>query len=349
MAHSLANEIDARFFEHGGRLDVARAAYPLAPEPWIDLSTGISPWSFPIPPVQDRDLRPLPLAEDLKTLLGIARNAYRAPLGSEIVALPGTDAGLSILPWLFRTPKRVAVLAPTYSGHAAAWSAAGHSVSEIAGLDSIGNAAIVIAVNPNNPDGRFIHHAELAAVVPSLKRRDGLLIVDEAFADADESHSLLPMVTRLDLTLVLRSLGKFYGAAGIRLGFAITSHPIAGRLRAALGMWPLSAQAIAFGRAALSDGSWAAEQRNRLRETARALEAMLQKEGLQSLGRTDLFRLAGHPASLELFSHLAGLGILTRPFRGRNHLRFGLPGGEAEMTRLQEALRSAPLQRRGQS
>ena len=84
------------------------------------------------------------------------------------------------------------------------------------------------------------------------------MIVDEAFADADESHSLLPHVARLDHTLVLRSAGKFFGAGGVRLGFAITSHPIAARLSAALGAWPVSAQAFAFGEAALADEAWAA-------------------------------------------------------------------------------------------
>ncbi len=342
MTGSLAHDIDLRFFEHGGRLDLARALYPHAPGPWIDLSTGISPWSYPVPHVANEDFQRVPDGTALHRLIEIARKAYRIPPLAEAVALPGTDAGLSILPWLFREPKRVAVLAPCYSGHAAAWTAAGHSVTEIGSPSRAGSAAILIAVNPNNLDGRFVPHAELAAALPPLKRRDGLLIVDEAFADADESHSLLPHVARLDYTLVLRSAGKFFGAGGVRLGFAITSHPIAGRLRAALGAWPISAQALAFGQAALADEGWAASQRKRLKESAGRLDAVLVEAGFRILGGTALFRLAEHPLSRELFTRLAANGVLTRPFKDRNALRFGLPADPEEFARLHDALQTAP-------
>jgi cobalamin biosynthesis protein CobC len=225
MGAHLADEIDLRFFEHGGRLDIARAAYPEAPEPWIDLSTGISPWAFPAPQTPQGRFHRLPDEEGLRRLTEFARKAYKVPPMSAVVPLPGSDAGLSILPWLFREPKRVAVVAPCYPGHAKAWNAAGHSVNETGWLDRVGNAAIVVAANPNNPDGRFIEHAKLAAALPLIRHRNGLLVVDEAFADADESHSLLPHVARLDYTLVFRSIGKFYGAGGVRLGFAITQSP----------------------------------------------------------------------------------------------------------------------------
>ena len=344
MSGSLADEIDLRFFEHGGRLDLARALYGEAPEPWIDLSTGIGPWAYPVPALPAEALHRLPDSGALKRLTGIARTAYKIPAAAATVALPGTDAGLSILPWLFREPKRVAVLSPCYSGHAAAWTAAGHSVSEIDSLDQPGSAAILIAVNPNNPDGHFTEHGKLAAALPPLKRRDGLLIVDEAFADADESHSLLPHVARLDFTLVLRSVGKFYGAGGIRLGFAVTSHPIAERLKAALGAWPISAQALAFGQAALADEAWAAAQRTRLAGAASQLDATLTEAGCRVLGGTALFRLAAHPLSGMLFAHLARRGILARPFKDRGVLRFGLPAGPEELERLREALQTAPTE-----
>jgi cobalamin biosynthesis protein CobC len=342
MGAHLADESDLRFFEHGGRLNVARAAYPEAPEPWIDLSTGISPWAYPVPQPPRGLSQRLPEEAGLLRLTEFARVAYKVPPMSAVVPLPGSDAGLSILPWLFREPKRVAVLAPCYPGHATAWNAAGHSVSEIGSLDRVGSAAILIAANPNNPDGRFIEHAKLAAALPSLRHRNGLLVVDEAFADADESHSLLPHVARLDYTLVFRSIGKFYGAGGVRLGFAITSHPVAGRLREALGAWPISAQAIAFGEAALADGEWAARHRTRLKDAAGELDAALTGAGCRVLGGTALFRLAEYPLSRMLFSHLARKGILTRPFKDRSVLRFGLPGTAEEFERLREALQSAP-------
>jgi cobalamin biosynthetic protein CobC len=341
MTVSIANEIDPRFFEHGGRLDLARALYRGAPGPWIDLSTGISPWSYPVPHLTGEKFRRLPDGTELDDLAAIARKAYSVFNVAEIVPLPGTDAGLSLLPWLFREPKRVAVLAPAFSGHAAAWAAAGHSVLEAASLDGALGAAVIIVVNPNNPDGRFVPHDRLAALLAPIKRRGGLLVLDEAFADADESHSLLPAAARLDHTLVLRSAGKFYGAGGVRLGFAITSHPVAGRLKAALGAWPVSAQAIAFGQAALADSSWAAAQRMKLKDCATQLDRVLKEAGFKILGGTALFRLAGHPESRDLFIRLAGKGILTRPFKDRSALRFGIPGSPVELARLREALQPA--------
>jgi len=322
-------------------VDVASQAYARPLEEWLDLSTGISPWSYPAPNLLASALASLPSARRLVELTEAARKAYRASEAAVIVPLPGTDAGLSVLPWLFREPKRVAVLAPCYGGHAAAWGAAGHSVSEIPSLDRVGSAAILVVANPNNPDGRFIPHAALAGTLPALKRRDGLLVIDEAFADADESQSVLPHVNRLDHTLVFRSAGKFYGAGGVRLGFAITSHPVADRLKAALGAWPLSAQAIGFGIAALKDTAWGDMQRVRLQEATARLDGVLLDAGLQSLGGTALFRLAGHAQSHEIFRRLVRAGILTRPFRDREALRFGLPAGPAELERLRLALRGA--------
>ncbi len=332
------DDIDPRFLERGGRLDVARVLYPDAPEPWIDLSTAISPWGYPAPEPSAEDIRRAPSEAALKTLVETARRAYRAPPAAEAVAVPGVDAGLSILPWLFRSPKRVGILAPGHAGHASAWEAAGHSVSAIASLASAGSAAILIAVNPSPVDGRFIAHADLAAALGALKRRDGIFVVDETFGDADESQSLLPAATRLDYTLVLRSLGPFYGAAGAGLGFAITSHPIAGRLRSALGAFPVAAPALALGQAALIDAQWAALQRGRLKQAAEALDGALDGAGLAVAGRAAFFRLVALSEPARLFHRLARLGILVRPFRDRRALRFGLPRNEAELSRLSEAL-----------
>jgi len=332
------NGIDVRFYERGGRLDVAREVYPDAPQPWIDLSTAISPWSYPFPALSQSEMHRNPDAAALQRVTTAAKKAYRAPSIADAVPLPGVNIGLSVLPWFFREPKRMALLAPEHSGHAAAWEAAGHSVSQISSLDQAGKAAILIVVNPSHADGRIVPHADLAAALGPLKRRDGLLIIDETYADADPSHSLLPEVARLDYTLVLRSLGEFYGAAGIGLGFAITSHPIAERLRAALGAWPVSAQALAFGEAALADTVWAESQRGRLKEAAKALDAVLEATRLRILGGTALFRFAARTDHSEVFSHLASQGILTRPFRDRNALRFGLPRDDEDLSRIREAL-----------
>jgi cobalamin biosynthetic protein CobC len=338
MANVLPDRTDLRFFEHGGRLDAARAVYPDAPLPWIDLSTGISPWSYPAPQPTAEAWHRLPDVSALGTLLDIARKAYRAPSAAEIIALPGADIGICTLPWLYKTSMRVAVLGPTYSGHAEAWAAAGHSVSEAKSLDEAGKATVVVATNPNNPDGRLLTHAELAGAAEHARKRDGLFVLDEAFADANPASSILPIAARLERTVVLRSFGKFYGAAGLRLGFAITSHPIAGRLKAALGSWPISSAAIAYGQAALADEAWAALQRKRLQEAAASLDRVLEEAGLKILGGTPLFRLGGYAEPRSLFEKLARQGILVRPFQKLMALRVGLPKDADEMARLRNAL-----------
>lgn len=333
-------DIDPRFYERSGRLEVARALYPEAPEPWIDLSSAISPWGYPAPAVSADDIRRLPDATALHALEMAARRAYRAPPAAEVVAVPGVDIGLSILPWLFRSPKRVAVLAPAHAGHAAAWQAAQHSVSEIASLDRAGSTAILIAENPSQIDGRLVPHAELAAAISPVKRRDGLLVIDETFADADVGHSLLPSVARLDYSLVLRSLGPFYGAAGVGLGFAITSHPIASRIRSALGASPVSAQALALGQAALKDDEWAASQRGRLAQAAAGLDAALAAAGLRIAGSGPTFRLASCSDIALLFHRLARHGVLALPVLDIRALRLGFPKDDGERSRVHRALSS---------
>jgi cobalamin biosynthesis protein CobC len=336
----MPGDIDPRFYERSRRLDLARTLYLEAPEPWVDLSMAISPWGYPAPAACADDIRRGPDAAALQALEAVARRAYRAPPAADVVAVPGVDAGLSVLPWLFRSPKRVAVLAPPHADHAAAWEAAGHSVSEIASLDHAGGAAILVAVNPSHIDGRFVPHADLAASIPPLKRRDGLLVIDETFADADDVHTLLPAVARLDYSLVLRSLGPFYGASGVGLGFAITSHPIAGRLRSALGLSPISAQALTLGHAALKDDEWAAAQRGRLAQAAAGLDATLAAAGLRVAGSGPTFRLVACSDHALVFDRLARHGILAQPFRDLRALRLGFPRDDGELSRLRAALSS---------
>ncbi|MBT3069682.1 aminotransferase class I/II-fold pyridoxal phosphate-dependent enzyme [Rhodomicrobium sp. Az07] len=333
-----AEKIDPRFAEGDGRIDVACALYPDAPKPWLDLSRTAAPWPYPAPDIAADEFARGMDRDAIAALGALAANFYRVPPSVEIVPLPGADAGLRLLPWLFRSPKRVAFLAPASAGIRAAWEAAGHSTSEVPSLDSIGKGDILVVDNPGHADGRIAAHAELAAALPALKRRDGLLVIDETLADADDTASMLPCVARLDSTVVLRSANTLHGAGGIPLGFAITSHPVAERFRAALGPNAVSAQAVAFGRAALADAGFAGEQRARLADMGGKLEAALAQAGLRIVGGTALFRLASTDMPHSLFDRLARAGILTRPFPKLDALRFSLPKDEADLARLQAAL-----------
>ncbi len=326
---------DGNRTEHGGDIATARRLFPEAPEPWIDLSTGINPFPYPLPTLPLSAWTRLPGAEAEAALLAAARNAYRVPDGAGVVAVPGTQILVSLLPRLFgRGP--AAVLGPTYAEHALAWRRAGAEVRAAASLAEIGDAATLVLVNPNNPDGRIVPPARLAALGHDLARRGGLLVVDEAFADFVPAASLVPDLP--PATIVLRSFGKTYGLAGLRLGFAVAGPAEASALREALGPWAVSGPAQAIGAAALADAAWLAAARTARASDADRLAALLAPHG-EVLGRTPLFRLLRAEAAPALFARCGRAGVYVRRFAEHpDRLRFGLPAGDEAWRRLEEAL-----------
>jgi cobalamin biosynthesis protein CobC len=323
---------------HGGNLFAARRAYPQAPEPWLDFSTGINPYAYPFtdPPMEGWTRLPQP--EALATLEAAARASYRAPMGAEVVAAPGSQAIINWLPHL--VPARcVGILDFTYCEYARSWAAAGAEVTIAEDLAALESMDVVIVVNPNNPDGRRVLVPELHALAVALAAHGGLLIVDEAFADFLESGASAVPDMPAPGTLVLRSFGKAYGLPGLRLGFAIAPKLLGEKLRAALGPWPVSGAAIAIGSKALMDATWLAAARLRLAAQGLALDEMLAAAGFASAGGSVLFRLVRHQDAQVWFERLAQNGILVRRFEARpDWLRFGIVGTDVDMTRLREAL-----------
>lgn len=316
---------------HGGDLDDAALRWGTPAQGWLDLSTGINPWPYP-PPRLDRALwRRLPATGDEAALRRAAAAAYGCD-AARILATPGTSALIQTLPRLW-SPRKVAVLSPTYGEHAAAWTAAGHAVMEVSvPADAQGCDALVL-VNPNNPDGRTFAPADILA----LAERFPTLVVDEAFADATPFLSVAGMA-RPGL-IVLRSFGKFYGLAGLRLGFCLAAPELLDALGRFWGPWPVSGPALAIGARALADHAWAEASRAHLAHAADRLDAVLAGAGLHILGGTALFRLAEHPDAARLHERLGRAGILVRAFPHRpTWLRFGLPGGMTATRRLRRAL-----------
>ncbi len=322
---------------HGGALDEARLRHPFAPEPWIDLSTGINPVAYPLPAIPPEAWMRLPFAREERELRQAAAVRYGAADAESVVAAPGTQALIQIIPRLL-APSRVAVLGPTYAEHGVAWRREGHEVREDESLDEVATADVAIVVNPNNPTGRVIPVGALSRMAQALAERRGLLIVDEAFMDVlDPSASAIRDLA--PATLVLRSFGKMYGLAGLRLGFAVADRAVAARLRDLLGPWAVPGPAIAIGRAALGDGSWLDQARRRLSLEARRLDAILAGAGGQVLGGTSLFRLVAHPSAQDIGDKLERHGVLVRRFPHEPAwLRFGIPGSETAWRRLEEAL-----------
>jgi cobalamin biosynthesis protein CobC len=327
----------AELILHGGNLDAARKLFPGAPEPWIDLSTGINPVLYPVPELPTDIWSRLPTCSEEDALLAAAATRYRVPNSEMIVAAPGTQALIQLLPRL-AIKSDVAILGPTYEEHQVCWTRQGHRVSLVRDLEGSYRADVVIIVNPNNPTGRIIPADELRAVAETLANKHGLLIVDEAFID------VLPEATSIasDLspaTIVLRSFGKTYGLAGLRLGFAIAETSLASRIRAELGPWAVSGPALSIGKAALGDEHWLAATTARLEADRLRLDALLEAAGFVVLGGTPLFRLARHVETIEIVERLGRRGIHVRVFPSEPEwLRFGLPGDGHAWDRLSAAL-----------
>ena len=322
------------FTWHGGRLAQARAIFGDGPEPWIDLSTGINSRPWPGAAAIAPDWCNLPDPQGLVKLEEAAA-AYFGADPDHVCAVPGSEMGLRLLGALFELPARH--LTPAYRTHGAIFPVS----RAVASLDAPPTEpTMLVLANPNNPDGRMLPRASLREWLDWEETAGGWMIVDEAFADVTPDISLAGDVDCEGRLIVMRSFGKFFGLAGVRLGFMIAPRRIVAALRHFLGDWPVSAAAIAIGTAAYHDLDWIASARKAIDLRARALDTLLMRHGLEAKGECPLFRLVECPDAHGLFERLARHRILTRPFEERSDwLRFGLPAGEAQLDRLDRALR----------
>jgi cobalamin biosynthesis protein CobC len=337
----------AGFAHHGGRLGAARVAYSEAPQPWIDLSTGINPRAYPAPRARGVTLNRLPDTGELARLEAVAAAAFGVADPLRVVATGGTEPALRLLPFVIGVSGGMAaavVAGPTYGSHVDGWAQAGVP-SRVAGdaqLDAaIGNRNAVIVVNPNNPDGRLMNRDRLRQLHDAVASRGGVLVVDEAFAEVTPEASVADIAgtAEAEHLVVLRSFGKFYGLAGLRLGFVVGSPAVAARVRSLIGDWPVSVDALAAGLAAYADRGWADRMRRQLASAARRLDGLLMRYGFEVIGGTSLYRLVRVADAPARFERLAAAGILTRPFQHDSTLlRFGLPGSPDAWRRLTEAL-----------
>lgn len=328
--------------QHGGDLTLAIDRYGENEDDWLDLSTGINPHAYPVSTrLADSVWQRLPGQQALDRLLEAAREAYACPAHLGLMAAPGTQALISQLPTLLPAGD-VAIVAPTYSSHAVAWSRSGRTPLAIRGLDELPETArIGLLVNPNNPDGRVTDPDTLLTAARRLTARGGCLIVDEAFADAVPAASLLPHIGD-DNILVLRSFGKFFGLAGLRLGFLAGPWPVTQAIAERLDSWAVSGPALEVGHQALADQAWQEAMRNQLTDEMAAMTSALTEHRLEVLGGTPLFALARAENATALHEALARRKIWTRIFDyAPTWIRFGLPGSAEALTRLQQALAEA--------
>jgi len=320
--------------EHGGRLRRAARTYDIPLGDWLDLSTGLAPWPWPLPEIPASAWARLPEPED--GLVEVACAYYRAP-----AALPvaGSQAAIQALPTL-RAPCRVGVLAPCYAEHAQAWRRAGHELLELneeqvaAGLESLD---VLVVVNPNNPTGQQLPPVRLLDWHTQLERRGGWLVVDEAFMDPTPGASLAQF-SDLPGLIVLRSFGKFFGLAGMRLGFVLAASDLLARLDEHLGPWTVNGPSRHLARQVLADVAAQARQRQALLQAGDRLATLLAAHDLPPSGGCALFQLLRRSDAAALHEHLARQAIHTRLFPDLDALRFGLPADEQGWQRLDHGL-----------
>jgi len=322
--------------EHGGRLLQASRRYGIPPADWLDLSTGINPCPWPVVAVPAEAWHRLPEPDD--GLLEAAAAYYGS---AALLPVAGSQAAIAALPRL-RPPGRVGVLSPGYTEHAHCWSRAGHRVIPLTAeaIDAaLPQLDTLVVINPCNPGGECFEPERLLAWQRLLDRRGGWLVVDEAYADCTPQLSVSRHCPLSGL-VVLRSLGKFFGLAGLRVGFVLAEAPLRLALDEELGPWCVAGASRHLARAALVDSDWQAHTRRQLPRKAAQLDHELRRHGLAPLGGCPLFRRVATPMAARWADRLARQGILVRSFGEPAALRFGLPAGEAALARLGRALSS---------
>ena len=318
---------------HGGNLTAAKAEFGAPKEGWIDLSTGINPVCYPRTEISEQSLRMLPTPGDVEILTNAARDYYCVENEGAIIAAPGTQSVLQNLPQLY-PDRKIAILSPTYSEHGHTWESAGNEIFRAEEFEALSIGDVAVLVNPNNPDGRRYSPEDIVRLAEKVE----LLIVDEAFCDASPDLSVVPHLKSSNI-LVLRSIGKFFGLAGLRLGFVIGDAGITDALRDQLGPWSVSGPAIEIGERALLDIAWIAEMQKTLAVQSTKLNDLLSAHALTIVGGTELFTLIETEEAQAIYKTFGRAGILLRRFEDQpNWLRIGLPGVKSEWQRFEAVL-----------
>jgi cobalamin biosynthetic protein CobC len=319
---------------HGSNLQEAITLFGIPRQCWLDLSTGLNPCGYPVPELPADAWHRLP--EHPAELIAAARRYYGAP---SLLAVAGTQAAIQALPRL-RGPSRVTVAAPSYAEHAQHWGLHGHKMwqapyDELEGL--IDRSDVMVVCNSNNPTGAMIAPDRLLAWADALGARGGWLVVDEAFGDVTPDTSVVRWCGRPGL-IVLRSIGKFFGLAGLRLGFVGAQDSVLTALAELLGPWSISGPAQTIGAAALCDAHWQHAARSRLLAAGGRLRELLAEHGVAASGCA-LFQWWPEATPEAFHRHMAERGIWVRQFpQAARGIRLALPHGDIAFVRLARAL-----------
>lgn len=355
MAPNMTSSRTPAPINHGGAIDAAARKYGIPAEEWLDLSTGINPCPYQVDVIPAIQWQRLPLASELAALGDAACAYYGIPDPAYLACAPGTQALIQTIPFWIRDHVDVSgvhIMGPTYGEHARCWDRAGHiyhihETTADARLDhakrllaSADPGTVIIIVNPNNPDGGLIPVKDICELSRLARLADSWLIIDEAFMDCQPDQSVCPMIADLPHTLVLRSFGKFFGLAGIRLGCVVMAPDLVTSLSERIGPWAIPGPTMTIATRAFADTDWQQGTRQRLHTDGLRLDReVTTKTSLALCGATDLFRYYDGGDCAELADHLARRAILVRLFdHDCAKIRFGFPGTSDDWQRLISAL-----------
>lgn len=332
--------LNPTLLKHGGMLNQAAKQYNIPLANWLDLSTGINPDSYPVPSIAENIWQRLPEADD--GLIEAAKAYYEAP---HVLATAGSQAAIQTLPMLFLRklgkPCQIAMPRTMYAEHAQNWLAHEHTVNyfnDSPDTALLANIDVLLICNPNNPTGQLFKPEVLLTWHTQLAQQGGWLIVDEAFMDCTPEFSLAKF-SYLPNLIILRSLGKFFGLAGARVGFVLAEEALLNALENSLGPWPIAGPARYIAKHALQNTAWQSATRQNLIYQSSRLNTLLSQYNLKSQGGTALFQWLPNDNAQAIHTQLAKQGIWTRLFTNWNALRFGLPP-EQGWTHLEAALKN---------
>ena len=335
---------------HGGNITAASRHFGIPEPQWLDLSTGINPFAYPVPQsIPAQVWQRLPYREE-QTISAAAD--YFGCRTEQLLPIPGSQFAVSLLPTLF-PGSRVAIPEPGYREHAAAWQREGHRLHPYhpGQADRLelqikqGKLDRVLVINPNNPSCDLISKDQLSYWRRLLEYQGGTLIIDEAFIDTDPQQSLADECGTPGLIL-LRSFGKFFGLAGLRLGFILGSGDRINAIRQLRGPWTVNGPALWVAEQALGDRRWQEQTRSKLKQSAEQLFRYLEQRFAGQpvrLSRTDFFvsMVLAADRAQALYHHFGSHGILVRQLPLDRHnaaIRIGLVPGQQAWNRFTQAI-----------
>lgn len=333
-------------FDHGGDLSSVKEKYSDARYPWIDLSTGINPRAYPWEKKIDLTAlagyaAKLPQSSDVKKCTSIWLKYLNVKDRNNWLLTAGSQAIINILPSIFPDHKGI-ILKPNYNEYERTWCRHLREYTTITrdkfDVNLLANNSVVMITNPNNPDAHLWQLEQIIHIANELAEKNGFLVLDEAYTDLCTDISLTTCSIP-DNVLLLRSLGKFFGLAGLRIGLTKLPSKLYAKTADDMGPWTVSSISMAIAQMALSDTEWISNTLKSLKLNMEKLESILLEHDFKIIGNTDLYCLVQHEQSSMVVDKLNRSGIYVRTFSDNPSLiRFGLPKNDIEYKRLQEAL-----------